>query len=557
MAKQLFEETRSELHFYRKLQAMQHAVLRNMSAVARAIALPGETDAQRFPSFPALERTSVLRFNAPRSWTVGAGNGVRAVLFRQPAYPLWMEESLDTCRSYQVGWQTDFMQIGVTIANVTTSLQFAQSGAFTGGTLWPSVSGAGMVAPPSVYPPVALDIRDGSVPWVYIPNNSYAAVSVMPVTPIGTAYSAVVNFEQWLPGGQTSVLTSNQIAIAINSGGNGTQITPAGAWIRPINVELNPSISLQITGFRIAVSVILAGATPTLSGNIVGSAPTIVVPSASTKTHFVPSFAPNEYTSSMIPWESTRCTAVAALFTNTTKVLNKEGTVQWGRLNPEIVSPWAFSLSDISTLHPSEKAFMGLEKGTYAYVPPSTDQGSFWDHTLTVLTAATSTSFSSVPVFRLDNTSLCCAAIFTDPDGGTSMAINLDWHLEFRNVSALFPIALSSMSLESFHQAQLALVESGFFFANESHNAILNRVLGYVKKYASAAGLVHPMLGKAAQLIGAMHSAPKKPLIAAPPPRRLSARKSVRVKRSNSTTVRPRAGKVKASSTSGKRSGIK
>lgn len=479
-------------------------------------------------------------------------------LFRQPAYPLWMEESLDTCRSYQVGYQTDFQNIGVTISNVTTSLQFAQSGAFTGGTLWPSVSGAGMVPIPSVYPPVAVDTRAGSVPWVYIPNNAYAAVSIMPVGVIGTAYSANVNFEQWLPGGQITGFVSSAISIGINSGGNATALTPSGVWIRPLNVELNPSISLSISGFRVAITVILAGSTPVVTGNTVGSAPSFVVANAVTKTHFVPSFAPNEYTSSVIPWESTRCTAVAALFTNTTKVLNKEGTVQWGRINPEIVSPWAFSLADISTLHPSEKAFLGLEKGTYAYVPPSTDQGSFWDHTLTLLAPVTSTgSYASIPVFRLDNTSLCCAGIFTDPDGGTNMAINLDWHLEFRNVSALFPIALSSMSLESFHQAQLALVESGFFYANESHNAILNRVLGYVKKYASAAGLVHPMLGKAAQFVGAFHTAPKKPLVTVPPPRRLSARKSVRVKRSNSTTVKPRAGKVKASATSGKRSGIK
>ncbi len=139
----------------------------------------------------------------------------------------------------------------------------------------------------------------------------------------------------------------------------------------------------------------------------------------------------------------------------------------WGRLAPQTVNVWRASLTNVSGLHPSEKAYLPLETGAYTYVPPSTDMAMFWDYTIPigVYPSPTGTRF---PIIRLDNTSLVNAGFFSDPDGGTNLAITADWHFEFRTTSALFSIGLSGTTLESFHQAQLSLVEAGFFFANES-----------------------------------------------------------------------------------------
>lgn len=452
-----------------------------MSSVARAIALPGENAPVRFPSFPALERTSTLSFNAPRTWNVSSG-GRRAIVTRQPAFPLWLEEQPSVgalASSYTVGWTSDTRYGGSNDLQMDfySSLAYAAVGPTTLNLLNPTVIGSG--PPPAGYPTVGMDSRTGLTPWVWVPAGSTAVLCLIPNLASAAILDARVNGQIWQPGGEVRGIT-NLIGMPANQlGGFALLPTTTGYWYRPANLSLGQPASniIQYTAF---VTVVCSATNVSVAASA-GAAPTITVTGLTPTTALQPAITPNEFANSPIPWESTRATAVAALFTNITKVLNKEGTVQWGRLNPDGADIWNFAESRLQVLHPAEKAFLALETGTYVFVPPSTDQAAFWDHTTTV--GPPGASLVLTPVYRLDNTALVLCGIFSDPDGSTSLAVNLDWHIEFRNVSALFPIGMSTMTLESFHQAQLALVEAGFFYANESHKSVLNRVIAAIGKY--------------------------------------------------------------------------
>jgi hypothetical protein len=163
-------------------------------------------------------------------------------------------------------------------------------------------------------------------------------------------------------------------------------------------------------------------------------------------------------------------TAAATLFTNVTKAINKEGTILAARLNPETVNPFYFNAATFNDIHPAEKYFYGLEKGFYTYAPPSTDLTAFQDF------VSHDQSGGVSPLYRLDNNAMVNAFLFSDPDGATALAVNLDFHIEFRNSSQLWPIGLSGMTLEALHQAQLALVSAGFFLDNPDHKWILEKI---------------------------------------------------------------------------------
>jgi hypothetical protein len=322
------------------------------------------------------------------------------------------------------------------------------------------------------------------------------------VVPVGDEIKFTVAWETWNAPGETF----------LNSTGNGT--IPAGArsaavvvslsnanwWFRPISVTFDIKAPATFTITSLAPSIYVAVAnvdpvsmvfTPAVSQpgivQFVGHPATVYYPG------FLPLADPINFQHSPIPWQATRTTAVSALFTNVSKVLNKEGTVLWGHVNPSYASGFIIPLGVVSTLSPLEKAYLPLETGTYTYVPPSTDLAEYFDYHVL------SFSNGTVPVYRLDNTASVNVGFFTDSDvtTPTALAVNADWHLEFRNSTALFPIAISPMPLELLHQAQVIMAGTGFFFPNSLHRKILDRLLRYRDVITRVAGAVNPLLGSA------------------------------------------------------------
>jgi len=235
---------------------------------------------------------------------------------------------------------------------------------------------------------------------------------------------------------------------------------------------------------------------------------------------------PVEFVNSQIPWSSVRTTAVAVLGTNVTQVLNKNGTILAGRLNPNLVNAWEATTQTVAGLHPAEKAYLPLETGFYTYCPPSTDLAFFADCTLN-----TSVGAPNAPIFNLDNDALY-NKLFLATTVNSQLAITTSWHIEFRTTSSLFQVGLSAMTLESLHAAQLVLAENGFFFENPEHDTLLGKVIRTAKKYApEVVSSMNPMAGKLLKMV--VNQASKR-----------------------GATVTPKPGPTKPPSTSAKSSGI-
>jgi hypothetical protein len=519
------------------LQFERRNPLQSATLLARTIALPHECKPLRYPSFPALERTSVLGFNAPVSVNVIAP-GIRALLCRQASYPLWCDYSSTVPFFYQATYVSGAKQnTSYVVEGLQGELERADASTVSATVSIVGVSGSITplvfpTPPPSVHPIIG---RDGQFTYIYIPDGcSMTLVGWIDGVVFGTGQTGRVVINQWMGPGEERWAASIDSTPAVSNERALVWLKPitAGGWYR-VDQLIIPASGTAV-GSMYYTMVVTNSPGDTVIQSII-TLPTVVIGSTVTSRSLLPTNPPPEFNSSTIPYCATRLTAVGALFTNVTKALNKEGSVLAGRLNPVRTNPFNFGSGDLVNLHPSEKAYLGLEHGHYTYAPPSSDMVDFQDYTIEPRNSA------QIPCYRLDNTSLVNAMLFSDPDGATSLAVNLDIHLEFRNTSALFPVGMSAMTLESFHQAQLSLAEFGYFFHNEDHvtvfkllKPILSHLVDYmpygpqIKKAAAIGAKVY----KTGQMI--MNTRIPKTIVptrlnvqTSPPP----SRKSKRVKR--------------------------
>ena len=165
----------------------------------------------------------------------------------------------------------------------------------------------------------------------------------------------------------------------------------------------------------------------------------------------IPVASPPQLAVSKAQFVDTRVTALAVKVINTTKVLNKEGTVNAARLDLRQVASdqvWALADSVFAGVHPSMRYFGALEHGLYSYFQPTAEAASF-SNCLLADTSFIVMDLAALPVVQ--------AAVFTDPDSGTNLAAAVDWHIEFRTTSTLFPIATCTSPIEQYHRAAIAV----------------------------------------------------------------------------------------------------
>lgn len=479
--------------------------VKQLMGLARQIALPHEYEPERFPSFPALERTAKLSFNQPSSFDVPSSVTRKMALFRQAAYPLWLERTITGEDTYCATYMTASAYGGNSDRPSSHSMSF-NTGLYNWQNKNTAVNGkiaiglTGVNPNPEVftYPILAYDHATGPQPFVYLPLGANV-MFVLRGNSLLPQRDIAVTFEEWDGPGEVHSLA---LGIENVAGNIGTAVSnPAGftqGWFRPTVV-----MSAQDPGDylpQVFIDMLVSIGNMSYAPSITTAGVVSVVPS--TKTVFVPIAPPAEFVNSTLPWQSTRVTASAVLATNVTQVLNKGGTVLAGRMSPETVNPWEATAQNINLLHPAEKAFLPFESGLYTYCPPSTDLAIFWDYTLNNQNLASEPQYQKTPVFRLDNDAMVNYAFFTSPSNIESVALNVDWHIEFRTSSALFDVGMSTVTLETLHQAQIVLSQVGFFFENFDHKAILNAVINAVRKYGPAvAAVFSPAVGKAADLI--------------------------------------------------------
>lgn len=486
--------------------------LTSLPELAKTICLPARHRPIRLPTFPSVERTSVIDFSVPATITVPAvGNTTRALLFRQPAYPIWAERSVTSRRArYYLGRRS--VEVGDFEVIASEDLMYPMEIISV-----EQETGQGWVDSTAHSDVSALIGYDAELNqfYAYLPKGSYLSVEYQFSSPIS---SVAVDFIVWQgPGKETFSGRLDLLASGNNAAGTSGPESNGG-WYRISNC----SVHSTTTGSYAQMAfweVYTGGSYASPTGTVTALLPLVAAP---------------ESTNSLLPYQSTRVTAAAALFTNVTKVLNKEGTVLAGRLNPADINPFLFGEADLQVLHPSEKYFYALEKGCYTFVPPSTQQ-DFWDLLKMPVGVPTGSppvppAAKTLPVFVLSDPELCNAVLFTDTDATTvsTLAVTADWHMEFRNVSPLFQVAVATTSLESYHLAQIACLQAGFFYENPLHLAELakriweglNRVFSRVRPVLKAAAPVvasvpHPAAralgaGMAALTLNTPRAAPRK-----------------------------------------------
>jgi hypothetical protein len=459
--------------------------VKQLSALSRQIALPHEYSPERFPSFPALERTAVMAFSQPTSWVVPGSAVKKVMLTRQAAWPMWADQTLNR-QAYSATWGGDAAATADTTVPINGTVLAWSSGDTTPGSVQPGFSASSVMN--TVYPLLGVDSRVGGMPFIFVPANFTAAVCVSTPPNGFAAISAVtLNADLWLSPGETTTITMPDVlttAVA-NFGASGTIAASSdGYWLRPRSLTCKGQpFNANTTAVQVTISVFAGTAVYTPSNANCGN----YAVAGANKVTFVPLIGPSEFANSTLPWSAARTTAVGVLMSNVTQVLNKGGTILAGRVSPAVQNPWNVTSSYINALHPAEKAFLPFETGFYSYCPPSTDLVNFWDYTLTQGAPGAITAPGNCPLYRLDNDSMVNVAFFTAASNDETLAVTVDWHIEFRTSSALFQIGLSTVTLETLHQAQIALTTVGFFFENFDHKAILNAVTGAVRKYGPAA----------------------------------------------------------------------
>lgn len=473
--------------------------VRTLSTLAQAIALPHEHEASRYPSFPALERTAVMSFNSPT--TTSFNSTKKGILMRQASYPLWFERETPKAMAYGITYTVEsnapnaFPINEVTNCNVQNRITGALFNSVTNGEgpILSCVAGFDTTAN-YISPLMGQDLLCGPQPFVYCTKNAAFVLSA------STAFGAAifnVNFELWQAPGSITTYSAAKIGAPSEPWATITASTCGGlqaldtlkipgnenCWIRPVSVQVQPGAVFNLSDVRLTlISGTIKPPTYTTSATTRGTV--VVLNGDDIGPWLQPAAYPSEYYNSSIPWNSTRLTAVGVCFTNCTSVMNKEGTCLAGRITPSTTSVWSVQQSYIQSLHPSEKSLMSLENGFYTYCPPTTDMATFYDYSFR------DTGFIfTCPVVRLDNDAMANVFFFSDPSSvatPTSMAINLDWHIEFRTTSALFQLGVSSLTLEVYHQTLIMLMTHGYFFSNFDHIKLLRMLLKGGKAVAGA-----------------------------------------------------------------------
>lgn len=480
--------------------------LQSMTALEQAISLPHEYAPMRYPSFPALERTAVMSFNIPKALSFPSGaTSMKGALFRQAAFPFWCDQTITSFGQIVTYAACDFNDtIGLAIgAPITYVLGEASSCTISSRAASSAVVGMSGNSPqPWEHPLLG---SHNTRTYTYIPAGSKFAFVFSTASKSATAdIVCSLTYEVWSSKSNQIPLETDKFTMTGTDLGVMTGVGTAAYnfWIRPVSVCLRAA-SAVVVG-EVSVDVLVSSGTIVYTPS--ASTRGLVTIGSSPSTLFVPFAGPPEFDVTERPWKDTRTTAASLLLTNVTKVLNKEGTVLAGRLQNVSDGAWTFTADTLAQLHPAEKAMLALETGFYTYCPPSTDLAYFYDYTYSnAVYAGTlfATTNPNIPIFNLDNDSYANCFVLTDSDASTpsTFAANVDWHIEFRNNSTLFPIGMSGITLEAFHQAILNLVSHGFFFCNNKHKSTLAKVFAAGRKLAPmAVGMLPPPARVAANL---------------------------------------------------------
>lgn len=415
--------------------------------LVQTIAVPRFHKPQRIPSFPSLERTSVLAFTDTFTTYTEPNPGEETffAIIRDPVFPLWkvVSSSLphSAYRPMDVNMQTA----------VNKNLMFVPTFANTLLT-YPLAN--------FVSPALPLYVYQGKE---YIPClNAQAAVQArFSGDPGGCALA--VNISYITIGFDVLEYTFNGVTTPGTSGGSYYQSLIGTIPDTAIAVSFD-LIDMATSIAGVFLESLYCGSTTSASGSVFP----LTAPTASVSVWaMLPLTSAPEFGAAPVVWQSTRANAVGVLFSNVSAVMQKEGTVNAARV-PSETGVNMFSFRDWNTqfarVHPKERYFGPLEKGLYSFTLPDSTSELYHEYdNIGYPTAA----------FRhyLDGNRYAHCIVMQDPDHISGLAVTVDRHIEFKSNSVLFPYGFASTPLENYHQAQMALANLGVFYENPLHLA--------------------------------------------------------------------------------------
>nr|WPR18210.1 MAG: hypothetical protein [Chemarfal virus 155] len=460
------------------LAANARTVVDTLSKLAKTIALPNEYPATRLPTQNAIERTAVTQFQTTGTFATSTVNGgvLHALLMRHPVTPLWLSTTFTTSGVEWSNTTQDAATVNVIGAKIFDSVPLTDATFF--GTGIPAAGTA-----PAYNIPAAIDTETGGQ-YFYVPTGALCYVTFGSSS---VQASGAIDFDlmKWAsPGQESFALHTTATFVAADFA---RVIFTAGStgWFRVTNATVKTVIPSPGT-IQVACGWFTGGTytVPTGSVNCLWPAPML-----------------DEFVTTVAPFQNTRVTAAGLLLTNVTKVLNKEGTVLAARLTPA-QSPFDPANAALGSRNVMEKYFGPLEMGCYTFTSPTPESMTFTD--------ATYGASSNFPQIDLQNLGMCNLVRLVDTTTAdtSTIAFTVDWHVEFRTTSVLFPLSVTATPLEEYQAAQVALAMMGNFFENPVHLPMIAALAGTAaKQVASALGPV--LLDRAAKAI----SAPRRPKV--------------------------------------------
>jgi hypothetical protein len=502
--------------------------------MAKTIAVPRDYKANRIPTFPALERTGVLSFTDTKTMSIASEGSTCAMVCRDPGFPVWTQYTPNGGASFSVfSLLTGVNDFITTVVAEGTEIPVGPLVNFQTN----STSTFGSVAGAYTYPILVLQGER------FFHN---------------TTGTMAVELNLSLAPGATFIVFSLEL---IDANFDRTMLVQKGVCtVVGGNCGYRLPLPTGVVGFRmisLTITTAIAAATLTtaygVTTEVVSSATPLTTPTGNAPLVLFPITKAVEASTTTVPWKSTRTSAVGALFSNVTAVLNKEGTVKAARVSLEqvnILNAPAFDLA-IDGVYPKDRYFGALENGLYTFTLPDAGAELYRDclfPTNTSLMVPTLPGVVACPVgiFDLDKLGYANIIVFTDINVGEStLAVTIDRHIEFRSSSVLFPLGYSNLQLETYHAAQMALVQLGVFFENPLHMGLIAAAVGQalrtVASYAypvirevgksaiSAAG--DKLLSMANKKLGTMSQAHMTKTAPRPKPRAKVGKKKVVVKR--------------------------
>lgn len=449
----------------------------NYSKLALSMVLPHENKPIRFPVVPAVH-TALLDTMADGTVPIADGQSKRAFLCRDPCFPLWMERSCNAVGAFLESVQGSVQTW--TIPNRANNVLMTPAWNRLNGVVGtvPTVDSVLVTAAGMADYAVMASINGEAQQALFIPPNSTFHVRIY-TGAVGGGSGLELEFAYQVGG---EVFMSTVLAISTSTGfemsaiagetlpvGSGMGTTPYGfVWLR---------------AWRTTQTAPTLATSPFLQyGWVTGG--TFATPT-STRTFFLPFQMPPEFNNSVLPYNRSRLNASAALFTNVTAALSKEGTILAARLKPAIVDPWAFTTGTVNSVHPSLRYFGPLEKGLYTFTTPGGNVEAFTDNVITIGSNSV-TNATSRPLFNYDDIGIYNAIIFSDlgsASAGTQLAVSQYAHIEFETTSSLFAIGVSSQPMELLHSTEVALLKFGHFHENPIHWSVLAAAVKQAVKF--------------------------------------------------------------------------